>query len=328
MHPHLKKLIHILSDGEFHSGAAIGDELGVTRSAIWKLVKQVRALGFSVEAISGRGYCITGGIDLLHSKDIKKYISPKHRNRIDAIEVFEQIGSTNDYLLEKAKSSSGEIRVCLAEQQSGGKGRLGRKWVSPFGANIYLSFLFPFSKDASELAGLSLVVGTLIADTLSELGIKKDIGLKWPNDIWWKGRKLGGILIETSGEAHGVNHAVIGIGLNVRMPEREGKRISQPWVDIREINEAVADRNKIVGLLIDALIKGLLLFEEKGFSAFYDRFCELDVLVNQPVSLETPLGTVKGIACGIDKQGRFILEDQAEKRRVFSAGDISIQKVK
>ena len=326
MNENLNKLISKLSDGAFHSGAQSGRDLGITRSAVWKLMNQFSNLEIEVESVTGKGYCIPGGLDLLNLKKIKRYIQKLSLEKIRKIEIFDQIGSTNDYLIELSSSNPDKICICLAEQQMKGKGRLGRRWFSPFGANIYLSVLYPFSKDMSELAGLSLVVATVVAETLSEIGIEKNIGLKWPNDVLWKNRKLAGILIEISGEAHGVNHVVIGIGLNIRMSKSIAKTIDQPWVDIQEIKADVADRNKITGLLINKLIEKIEVFKKQGFLPFCKHFRKLDILVGQPVKIITVLGQINGVAQGIDEQGRFILKDQSGKRHIFSAGDISIRK--
>jgi len=325
MNSNLKKLIRCLSDGKFHSGAKLGEALGITRSGVWKLTQQLSTLGIEVESVIGKGYCIPDGLSLLSLPKIKNHINKNYLKQIKKIKLFDQIDSTNNYLIELARKLSAnkrnEIYVCLAEQQSAGKGRLGRKWVSPFGANLYLSMLWSFTKDIS---GLGLVVATTITDTLELIGIK-NIGLKWPNDVLWQKRKLAGVLIEVSSEAYGIGNAIIGIGLNVAMPVRAGASIDQPWVDLRAITDELQDRNRLAGLLINNLAQNLSLFRQKGLKAFMQKWRRLDVCMNQPVCVITPNNKVCGVAKGIDEHGRLRLENKAGKITTFSSGEISLR---
>lgn len=328
MNANLKKLIRCLSDGKFHSGTRLGEVLGITRGGVWKLARKLPALGIEIESVVGKGYCIPCGLSLLNLAKIKNYIDKNHLAQIKKIELFDQIDSTNNYLMQLAQKLSAkkrnEIYVCLAEQQLKGKGRLGRQWVSPFGANLYLSMLWSFAKDVSAISGLGLVVAVTIADTLTSIGIKK-IGLKWPNDVLWQKRKLSGILIEVSSEAYGIGNAIIGIGLNVAMPAHAGKLINQPWVDLREITDELQDRNQWAGLLINNLAHNLNLFRQKGIKAFLQKWRKLDVCMNQPVCVITPNDKVCGIAKGIDDHGRLCLKNKAGKILTFSSGEVSLR---
>lgn len=264
---------------------------------------------------------------LLNLKKIEEHISRDYLKRIKKIEIFQQIESTNTYLMQRAmlsKAKQGEIYVCLAEQQTNGKGRLGRRWFSPFGANIYFSMLWPFGKNAGDLAGLSLVVATVIIDVLHSFGVK-DVGLKWPNDVLWQGRKLAGVLVEITREAYGIGNAVIGIGLNVNMPAEAQQAIDQPWVDLHSITGRLVDRNQLVGLLITQLVDKISLFQQKGLAAFMQKCKKLDIYLNQPICIITSNGKIMGVARGIDEHGYLRLETQSGKIEVFSAGEISLR---
>jgi BirA family biotin operon repressor/biotin-[acetyl-CoA-carboxylase] ligase len=266
--------------------------------------------------------------NLLNLPKIKNYIDKDCLKRIKQIKLFDQINSTNTYLLELAQDlpldKHNEIHVCLAERQLKGKGRLGRQWVSPFGANLYLSMLYSFAKDISDIAGLGLVVATTITDMLESIGIK-NLGLKWPNDVLWQKRKLAGVLIEIASEAYGVSNAVIGVGLNVAMPTHAGTLISQPWVDLCEITNELPDRNRLAGLLINNLVQSLGVFRQKGIKAFMQKWQRLDICMNQPVCVITPNNKVYGIAKGVDANGRLRLENEAGKILTFSSGEISLR---
>jgi len=323
----LKKLIRYLGDGKFHSGAYLGKVLSMTRGGVWRLTKKFADLGIDIESVSGKGYRISGGLSLLSLSKIKKNIVKSHIKQIKKIEIFDQIDSTNAYLMRSAVSSKtkrNDICICLAEQQISGKGRLGRQWVSPFGANIYLSMLWSFVKGASDLAGLSLVVATAVVDALNIFGIK-GVGLKWPNDILWQNRKLAGVLVEITSEAYGGSNAVIGVGLNINMPETAGKLIGQPWVDLRNITGQLVDRSYLTGLLIGQLMEKLHLFQQQGMLAFMQKWQQFDVYFNKPVYAIVSGGKISGIAKGIDKHGYLRLEDKFGKIHVFPAGEISLR---
>jgi BirA family biotin operon repressor/biotin-[acetyl-CoA-carboxylase] ligase len=264
---------------------------------------------------------------LLNANNIKKYLSKKNCNRIEELKIFQQIDSTNTYLVELAQqlplAQRNKIYLCLAEQQTAGKGRLGRKWISPFAANIYLSVLWPFAKN-NNLAGLSLVVATIIADVLTELGVQ-DVGLKWPNDVLWQSRKLSGILIEMLKEVDGIVNAIIGIGLNVDMPATAGELINKPWVDMREITGKHFDRNEVVALLINHLINKLTLFQQQGITMFIERWRQLDVLIDTPAQVVTTSNKISGIVRGIDDNGYLRLEDAVGKIHLFATGEVLIR---
>jgi BirA family biotin operon repressor/biotin-[acetyl-CoA-carboxylase] ligase len=266
--------------------------------------------------------------DLLSLPKIKHHVDKNYLKQIKKIELFEQMNSTNTYLLELARNlplnKYNEIYVCLAEQQHAGKGRLGRQWVSPFGANLYLSMLYSFAKDISDIAGLGLVVATTITDMLESIGIK-NLGLKWPNDVLWQKRKLAGVLIEIASEAYGVSNAVIGIGLNVAMPTHADALIDQPWVDLREITNELQDRNRLAGLLINNLIKNLMLFQREGITEFMQKWRRLDVCINQQVCVINSNNKIYGIAKGVDANGRLRLESKSGEILVFSSGEISLR---
>ncbi|HSJ49279.1 MAG TPA: biotin--[acetyl-CoA-carboxylase] ligase, partial [Gammaproteobacteria bacterium] len=165
--------------------------------------------------------------------------------------------------------------VCLAERQTRGKGRRGRNWVSPYGTNLYLSLSWRFESGLSALAGLSLVVGISLIRALQQLGVE-GAGLKWPNDIYLQGAKLAGVLIEVSGESAGPCSAVIGIGVNVAMPEQQGRHIDQRWTDLRAHGIPVA-RNQLAAALLEQLLPALAEFARHGMQPFQEEWQRPDL---------------------------------------------------
>lgn len=191
-------LIRVLADGRFHSGTQLGEALGLSRAAIWKQVKKLEAVGLECESVKGKGYRVSGGVDLLVKERVLNAMSPLGRETLSLLELFPSIDSTNRRGLAMAGQRSLCSYACLAEHQSAGRGRRGRQWVSPYGASIYLSVGWGFDGGAQALEGLSLAVGVAVAEVVGHYGVP--VGLKWPNDIVVNGRKLGGILLEMTGE--------------------------------------------------------------------------------------------------------------------------------
>ena len=311
----LIKVVNILSDGQYHDGNTIGELLQMTRSAVWKTIKKLESYAVRIDSVKGKGYALLEPLQLLELNKIKFHLA----NDID-IDIFETVNSTSEYL-KTVKSR----RVCLAEQQTSGKGRLGRTWHSPFGKNIYMSMLYPFKKDISELAGLSMVVSLAIVKTLQSYGIHDWLGVKWPNDILYQQRKMAGILIEIQAESHGACHAIIGIGMNVNMQD-DAKQISQAWTSMRNILGEYVDRNELSARMIDNLILYLDKFSSQGFAAFVEEWEGVDCLADRLITLKNINESISGKVAGINHQGHLLLRLASGEVRAFSSGDTSIEK--
>ncbi len=315
----LIELSAILSDGLYHDGDSLGKELNITRSAVWKAVKKLEEYGIDIHAIKGKGYVMSEPLFLLNETLIQKEIN----NKNITVDVFGKIDSTNTYL--KNFIGTNVSMVCIAEHQAQARGRFNRNWYSPFGKNIHLSLLFPFYKDISELAGLSIVVGLAITRSLQYLNLHKEPMLKWPNDVIYDNQKLAGTLIETTSEANGLTHAIIGIGLNVNMI-KDLHNINQPWISLRQILHQYVDRNKLCTLLINNLLNSLKEFQNKGLVSFLSEWNTKDSLYNKEVTLTIGNQSVVGIARGINALGNLALEVERGHLKYFSSGDASIAK--
>lgn len=322
MQKNLKTILKILSDGKHHSGANLGNQLKLTRSAIWKLIKQLEKCGIKIEAKTNLGYRIPSGLELLDKKNILKYLDKKNQTVANKIVIFDEVDSTNNFLATQKKT---KYKICFAEFQSAGKGRLGRIWVSPFAQNIYLSLLQQFTLKPHELSSLGLVIAVAIVGALKKYGIKKGIGLKWPNDILWDKKKLAGILIELSGETHHIYKVIIGIGLNVNMSQESGKKITKSWCDISQITKTKPKRNKLAGLLLNHILVAIADYQKNGLAQFIKKWQKLDTTYGKKVTLITPQRKIKGIACGIDKNGYFLLKDNTGKLQTFASGEVSLR---
>jgi BirA family biotin operon repressor/biotin-[acetyl-CoA-carboxylase] ligase len=214
--------------------------------------------------------------------------------------------------------------VCLAEYQQAGRGRRGRHWFSPFGANLYMSMYWRLEQGPAAAMGLSLVIGIIMAETLRSLGAQ-DVRVKWPNDIYLHDRKLAGILVELTGKTGDAAQIVIGAGINLAMRTAEAAQINQGWINLQEAGVTI-NRNELAATLINRLREALPVFEQEGLTPFVTRWAELDNFINRPVKLLIGEREVHGIARGIDNQGGLQLE-QDGKIQSWVGGEISLRPV-
>jgi BirA family biotin operon repressor/biotin-[acetyl-CoA-carboxylase] ligase len=319
-----KKLLGILQDNQFHSGEFIGKQLRITRAAVWKLIQSLQELGFEIEGISRRGYRLVHPFSFLSLTTIKKKLRAETNNQFKLIELMDQIDSTNTYLLQRMYEYSKTPRICLAEQQLHGRGRRDRHWHSPFGQNIYLSILWRM--DSREyFHTLPLVVCLSIIKTLEDFSIPTKPQLKWPNDIYVEGKKLGGVLIETHSEVNENTQAVIGIGLNVNMMNAPKKMINQPWISLLQIFNKVLDRNVLVSRIIENCVTYLELFQRHGFNYFKNLWNQYDICSNQFLKIQCHDLTLEGLGQGVDQYGRLQISISKHKKMNISAGEIVSQ---
>ena len=318
----LKALLAILGDGQFHSGNELGAALGYTRSAIWKAVRQLQALGVDVFSVRGKGYRLANPLELLDRERIWASLEPSSRTLLHNLEVHFELDSTNRYLLLRPPVAIDRGAACLAEYQSAGRGRRGRNWISPLGANLYLSLGWGFASGAAQLSGLSLAVAIAVVRALDKIGVQ-GAGVKWPNDIYHQRRKLAGILLELRGEAEGPCYVVIGIGINHYLSPQAREQISQPCTDIASLDKPVS-RNQLAATLLDQLLVVMREYSSQGLAPFLSEWRQLDVFAGQEVCLQTAQETIAGIVQGIDAQGALLLDCAGQLRR-FHSGDVSLR---
>ncbi|OAT20533.1 MULTISPECIES: bifunctional biotin--[acetyl-CoA-carboxylase] ligase/biotin operon repressor BirA [Buttiauxella] len=308
-------LISILADGEFHSGEQLGEQLGMSRAAINKHIQTLRDWGVDVFTVPGKGYSLPDPIQLLNEELIKSQIET------GSVAVLPVIDSTNQYLLDRIESlQSGD--ACIAEYQQAGRGRRGRQWFSPFGANLYLSMFWRLEQGPAAAVGLSLVIGIVMAEVLRELGAE-DVRVKWPNDLYLNDRKLAGILVELTGKTGDAAQIVIGAGINLAMRNVATDVINQSWINLQEAGINI-DRNALAIRIIKELRKALYLFEDEGLIPFLPRWELLDNFINRQVKLIIGDKEIHGISRGINEQGGLLLE-QDGVIKPWVGGEISLR---
>jgi len=317
------ELLRLLADGQVHSGQELAIALGVSRTAIWKQLAKLEPLGLELCSQAGKGYRLNGGLDLLNLELLQANLSEEARGLCGRINLFDLIDSTNAWLLRQEPAIG--IDLCLAECQTAGRGRRARQWISPFARNLYLSLRMTVESGVGALEGLSLAVGVVVADCLRDLGAE-GIELKWPNDILWRGRKLGGVLLELTGDPSGVCHLVVGLGLNLLDDKSMTEKIDQPWVSLVEIIPQPLGRNKVAAAMIDALLPLLASYETSGFGPYHGRWEDYNAFANTAVELQLGSNSVAGVMTGITETGALVLETD-HGTKVFHGGEISLRKV-
>ncbi|MFI3247364.1 MAG: bifunctional biotin--[acetyl-CoA-carboxylase] ligase/biotin operon repressor BirA [Ferrimonas sp.] len=305
-------LVRAMADGHFHSGSDLARLIGVSRAAIHNHIKALSDLGIEIFRVRGKGYRLAAPLSLYDAERLTPRAAPIH--------LHWQIGSTNDVLLQRRmECKNGE--VCIAEWQTAGRGRRGRSWFSPLASQLCFSYFYRLEQGMAAASGLSLVIGIILAEALERCQFT-GIQVKWPNDLYYQQRKLGGILIEVQGQMGEPAELVIGCGINVSLPYLN--EIDQPWADLQEQSTQLIDRNTLLSIILSALDAGLEQFRRFGFEPFESRWQQRDAFAHQPIRLVMGERCIDGIARGIDRQGNLLIEREGMVK-AFAAGEVSLR---
>lgn len=321
-------LLALLADGAPRPMVELATQLGLGRDVLPGLVHELRELGVAVADVPGGGYRLSEAVELLDAGRIADAARRRGTPLPQAVEVLFEIGSTNTYLADATPPPPGRPRIVLAELQHAGRGRRGRSWLAPFGSGLTFSVAWTFPGTPPGLATLGLALGVAVADALRGLGLA-DVRLKWPNDVVWRGRKLGGLLLQLRTEACGAATVVAGLGLNLSLPQATRAALTAggalPVTDLHEAMTAdPPGRNELAAALASALLDALAGFERAGFAPFAGRWAELDALAGERVLVSDGSSDVEGEACGVDAEGALQLRVDGELRR-FLSGDVSLR---
>jgi BirA family biotin operon repressor/biotin-[acetyl-CoA-carboxylase] ligase len=321
-------LLGLLADGQLHSGEWLAQQLNVSRAAVWKGVERLRALSVDVQALPRRGYRLPYPMELLDARRIGAELDPHRMRQLRKLDLKFEVDSTNTRLLGAAPPPAGSADVCLCEVQHAGRGRRGRRWIAPFGTGVALSVAWTFSDGARSLPGLSLGVGVAVARALARAGAQ-GVALKWPNDVWFEDRKIGGVLIELRAEASGPAHVVIGVGINVALPAAARREIEAGGARVAAVADACAappSRNLVAGAILDELLSMLEQFEHQGFAAFRGAWMALDALSGRPARVLLGDAVISGTARGVDLEGALLL-DTGDGVQRFVSGETSLRMI-
>jgi BirA family biotin operon repressor/biotin-[acetyl-CoA-carboxylase] ligase len=341
-------LLRLLTDGEFHSGEVLAKQLGVSRASVNIALRNIDQYGLTLFSVRGRGYRLVNAPQWLDAEKVRAGLKTPEKFHI---EIVDSAVSSNTVLMQRAALGATGGDVLAVEWQSAGRGRLGRAWHSGLGNALTFSLLWRFSFGLSALTGLSLAVGVAMMRTLRKAGVA-GVGLKWPNDVLTgvpvsltptlspgereqtnrcanlsipRQGKLAGILIEAQGDMLGPSVVVIGIGLNLRLPEEIAQRIDQPVSDLVHAVAELPERNHLLALLLQELADMLGAFAQHGFTPLRAEWESYHVYQNRQVKMLLPDGTqVAGIARGVTNEGALRVETE-HGEQVFNAGEISLR---
>lgn len=310
-------LLKLLKDGRFHSGQALGAGLGISRSAVWKQLQHLEAeLGLSVHKVRGKGYRLAKPLLLL---DVAEICAKEGCEW--PVHLYDSIDSTNAEALRSIGRGVEAPFLVLAERQIAGRGRRGRKWVSPFAENLYYSLVLRIDGGMRQIEGLSLVVGLAVMHSLRDMGVV-EAGLKWPNDVLVGEKKIAGILLELVGDPADVCHVVLGVGINVNMHSTD--EVDQQWTSMSLEAGRDFDRNELVARMGGKLQEYLKLHHASGFAAIQSEWERYHLWQGRAVSLIAGINRIDGVVMGIDRQGALRLKvDGVEK--IFSGGELSLR---
>jgi BirA family transcriptional regulator, biotin operon repressor / biotin---[acetyl-CoA-carboxylase] ligase len=315
-------ILRLLADGRFQSGEEIARHFGVTRATVWNALKDAETMGIQLFSVRGRGYRLPEPIQLLEYNSVLAAIG-EQRSWFN-LELHDHLESTNSYLMKQASNGCAHATCVAASLQTKGRGRRGRAWQAGLGASLTFSLLWRFQSGAAALSGLSLAVGVAIIRTLHALGVT-EAQLKWPNDVLVNQHKLAGILIELQGDMEGPSAAVIGIGLNLRLPQHVKRHIDQAATDLQSLMRTPPNPSELLGLLLRHLAEVLNEFETNGFARLREEWITHHAFHKQPVLMLLPDGReAHGVVVDVAADGILLVETPGGIQR-FSAGEISLR---
>lgn len=319
MKPSAIDALRLLSADDFVSGQRLAQHLGCSRASVHNLLGVARDLGLSVHAVPGRGYRLAEPLTWLDADWLDARLAPLHMT----LELHPQLPSTNSHLLELARAGAPHRRVVAAEWQHAGRGRRGRTWRSPFGQGLAFSLLWRSAQPVAALSGLSLAVGVILAQALQRAGVL-GARVKWPNDLLVADAKLGGILIELTGDMLGPSVAVIGVGLNVSGARALAAMLDQPATDVVS-HGGGRDRNALLLSLLQALNHGLERFDQSGFAGFMADWNACHAYHGRMVELVQADATrLPGEVAGVDASGALLLRT-AHGLHSAHSGEVSLR---
>jgi BirA family biotin operon repressor/biotin-[acetyl-CoA-carboxylase] ligase len=259
---------------------------------------------------------------LLNEDRIRDALSDDARSKIDSLVILDIVASTNTWLLEQQPPAAGRYHAVLAEQQTAGRGRHGRNWISPRGAGLYLSVSYTFTRSPDNLACVTLAAGVAAVQALERVGAGK-LGLKWPNDICARDAKLGGILVDAQTGAANRITVICGIGLNYDLSlidaERHGlTNLDYTVSDLRNQCDQLPKRNQTAAAIISRVIRAIGIFETRGLAPFRADWNQYDWLRGKRVDVDMPGDEFEGIADGIDANGALRVVTEHGPRRVYT----------
>lgn len=309
------------SPGEFISGEDIARRLGISRAAVWKRVRSLRRRGYRIEGARGAGYRLIERPDSFEKADLLPLLSRPALWK-DFL-YYAVTDSTNSRAAELAEKGGVHGTVLCANAQTGGRGRMGRGWLSPPGVNVYLSILLRPPVEPARAPQLTLVAAVALAQAVEETcGVAA--GLKWPNDLLLDGRKAAGILAEMSADPDRVRHVIVGVGLNVNMEAADfPEDLRERATSLRIRTGRTFRRAELVARFLDAFSRAYEGYLTGGFKSLWPEWKRRDILKGKPATVRLPAGDARGKILGVDGNGMLVFRRAgAARSEKIASGEI------
>lgn len=317
-----KRILSILKNADTPvSGQTIAGELNISRTAVWKHIKKLRAIGYEIIGHPKVGYKLAYAPDIIVCEELESVLSPDFR---DQVVCFDCIESTNDTAKEMA--SAGKLHpvgLVVAEEQVGGRGRFRRPWVSPRGG-IWISLVIRPHITPAAAGKVAIAAAVAVAEAIIEIA-SVDAKVKWPNDILINGKKVCGILTEMAGEFGQIEYLVIGIGINANFHTSELSGNGIPATTLMDECSRPINRILLIKEIVAQITAGLIELED-NYSGILRRWKELSDTIGRHVALDTGGRIINGLAVDLDKDGRLILELASGDRKAYSTGEVTMSK--
>jgi BirA family biotin operon repressor/biotin-[acetyl-CoA-carboxylase] ligase len=314
------ELLKILADGKLHSGQELAENMGVSRTAIWKHLNKIRSKNLDICTFKGKGYQLSRQIELLQHDVITRKIRSEVNHHLHSVQLLYETGSTNKLLMNMHPAHG---RVIIAEYQYAGRGRSGNVWLSGLAGSLCMSIAWHYDAIPNDFNAMSLAAGVVLAQCLEKFS-GKSIQLKWPNDLIYGRSKLGGILIESKGQHAGEVDVVVGIGINFKLPEQLGRMINQNVTDLASVSSNTLSRNEIAAELINGIISFLSAYPKLGFNHYIDEWRKRDFGKDCEAELHLPGKKINGRIVDIDENGNLIMSAD-DRFMKFGSGELSLR---
>ncbi|MBW7957244.1 MAG: biotin--[acetyl-CoA-carboxylase] ligase [Deltaproteobacteria bacterium] len=314
------EIIRLLKAGPGHvSGQKLSRALKVSRTAVWKHIEALRKSGYTIEASPSKGYRLLGPLPF-NGVEVSSLLETGFIGR--ELHFHDEVGSTNAEAFELARNGASEGTVVMAESQTGGKGRLGRRWESPSGLNIYLSIILRPPIPPEEAHWLTFVAAVATAEAVSGYCPAKPV-VKWPNDILINGRKAAGILLEMGSEPERVHFVVMGIGVNVNMTRSMfPEYIGDTATSVREAKGAVIDRGALASRLLSSVELWYKVYLAEGSIPILSEWKRYFGFEGKEIRVVSFGNTVKGVCLGVDDTGALLIREPGGAVKKIVAGDM------
>ncbi len=313
------------NSGRWLSGEEISRNLGISRTAVWKHINLLRESGYDIESSSRHGHRLISFSNSFSEFEIRRNLKTEIFGRKE-IHIFNETDSSNIQAFRIASGGADEGSIVIAESQTGGKGRLGRRWISPSGKNLYLSLIIRPQIPTHTAPRLTLVTAVALSETLDSLNAAGH-RIKWPNDIIFNEKKLSGILTEMKGDCDTIDFVIIGLGINLNSSSNDyPEDIKDSAISLKDITGNEINRIEFLNSFLFHFEKNYSEFNHGGFPEILDRWKTKSAIINQKIKVTDHSDVFTGIVIEVTSDGNLIVQCSDSVRQVNS-GDINYLKV-